>query len=68
MPRYFVQTAAKAGLGARPVKAIFNELCAQAPAALEQVTGSLPKGFRAEIADTISDGIKARLRRMEEAC
>jgi serine/threonine-protein kinase HipA len=68
MPRHFVQTAAKAGIGARPVKAIFDELCAQAPAALEQVTGALPKGFPAEVADTISNGIKARLRRMEEAC
>ena len=67
MPRHFVQTAAKAGIGAGIVKAIFGELHAKAPAAVEQVTASLPKGFPAEVADTISNGIKARLRRLEEA-
>jgi serine/threonine-protein kinase HipA len=68
MPRHFVQTAAKAGIGARPVTAIFDELRARAPAAVEQVAVSLPKGFPAEVADAISQAIKARLRRMEEAC
>ncbi len=67
LPRHFIQTATKAGIGAGPVKAIFDELRAQAPAAVEQVTASLPKGFPPEVADTISNGIKARLRRLEEA-
>jgi serine/threonine-protein kinase HipA len=67
MPRHFVQTAAKAGIGAGPVKAVFDELRMQAPAAIEEVTASLPKGFPPEVADTISNGIKARLRRLEEA-
>jgi hypothetical protein len=39
----------------------------QVPAAVEQVTASLPKGLPAEVADTISNGIKTRLRRLEEA-
>lgn len=67
MPRHFVQTAAKAGIGAGTVKAIFDELRVQAPAPIEEVTGALPNGFPAEIADTISNGFKARLCRLEEA-
>jgi len=49
------------------VTAIFDELRAQSPAAVEQVTASLPKTFPAEVADSISNGVKARLRRLEEA-
>lgn len=67
MPRHFVQTAAKAGIGEELVTAIFNKLCAQAPAAIEQVTTSLPKAFPAEVAESISNGVKARLRRLENA-
>jgi serine/threonine-protein kinase HipA len=67
MPRHFVQTAAKAGIGARLVTAIFDELREQASSAVEQVTASLPKAFPAEVADSISNGVKARLRRLEEA-
>jgi serine/threonine-protein kinase HipA len=59
--------AAKAGIGAGVVTAIFDELRAQAPAAVEQVTTSLPKAFPAEVADSISNGVKARLHRLEEA-
>ena len=47
--------------------AIFDVLRAQAPAAVEQVIASLPKAFPAEVADSISNGVKARLRRLEDA-
>ena len=67
MPRHFVQTAAKAGIGVRLVTAILDELRARAPAAVERVTASLPKAFPAEVADTISNGFEARVRRLEEA-
>ena len=67
MPRHFVQTAAKAGIGAGLVTAIFDELRTQIPAAVEQVTASLPKGFPAEVADSVSNGVKARLRRLADA-
>jgi hypothetical protein len=63
-------TASSGGSSANPAARSISHtiLRAQAPAAVEQVTGSLPKGCPAEVADTISNGIKARLRRMEEAC
>ncbi|WP_245284233.1 hypothetical protein [Bradyrhizobium sp. WSM2254] len=67
IPRHFVQTAAKAGIGAGLVTAIFDELRTQALAAIEQVTASLPKAFPSEVADSISNGVKARLRRLEQA-
>lgn len=67
MPRHFVETAAKAGIGAAPVEAIFDQFRVQAPVAVEEVIASLPKWFPAEVAYSISNGIKARLRRLEEA-
>jgi serine/threonine-protein kinase HipA len=67
MPRHFIQTAAKAGIGAGLVTAIFGELHTQASAAVEQVIASLPKAFPAEVTDSISNGVKARLRRLEDA-
>jgi serine/threonine-protein kinase HipA len=48
MPRHFIQTAAKAGIGEGRVSAIFDELRAQAPAAVEHVTALLPKAFPAK--------------------
>ncbi len=67
MPRHLVQTAAKAGIGGEVVTAIFDELRAQTQAAVEQVTTSLPKAFPAEVADSIANGVKARLRSLEDA-
>ncbi|MBN9085191.1 MAG: toxin HipA [Rhizobiales bacterium 65-9] len=67
MPRHFIQTAANAGMGERLVSSIFEELLAQAPAAIEQVIASLPEAFPAEVADSIGNGFKARLRRLKDA-
>jgi serine/threonine-protein kinase HipA len=64
MPRHFVWTAAKAGIGAGPVKPIFDEVRLQTVA--KQVTASLPKALPAEVADTISNGIKACLRGLKD--
>jgi serine/threonine-protein kinase HipA len=66
MPRHFIQTAAKAGIGPKPVTAIFDELRHRALAAIELVCASLPKGFPSQVADAIGNGVKARVRRLEE--
>ncbi|MER8387951.1 type II toxin-antitoxin system HipA family toxin [Mesorhizobium sp. M1428] len=66
MPRHFIQTAAKAGIGPKPVTAIFDELRQQALMAIELVSASLPKGFPSQVADAIGNGVKARVRRLEE--
>jgi serine/threonine-protein kinase HipA len=67
VPHHFIQTAAKAGIGAGRVMAIFDELRAQVPAAIEQVIASLPKAFPAEVAGSLGNGVRARLHRLEEA-
>lgn len=67
VPHHFIQTAAKAGIGAGRVMAIFDELRAQVPAAIEQVIASLPKAFPAKVAGSIGNGVRARLHKLEEA-
>ena len=67
MPRHFIETAANAGVGERLVTSIFDDLHTKAPAAIEQVTKSLPKTFPAEVAGSIGNGFKARLRRLKDA-
>lgn len=66
MPRHFVQTAAKAGIGAAAVEAVFAELLRQAPTVLDRTLHSLPRGFPAQVAVSIGDGFKGRLRRLEK--
>lgn len=60
--RHFVETAAKAGIGATNVRRLFEEIVAAAPAAIDRVLKSLPKDFPNEIADRIVAGFLSRLR------
>ena len=62
VPRHFVETAAKAGIGAASVQRLFEETVTAAPAAIDRVLKSLPKGFPNEIADRIVAGFRTRLR------
>ena len=57
MPSYFVRTAAKAGISAGPITAIFDELRAQVPAAVDQAAALLPKEFLAEVGNTSATGL-----------
>jgi len=66
MPRHFVETAQKAGLGAGFVKTIFAELYNRMPSAITDVAAALPDWFPSQIADAIIAGIKDRLHRLEE--
>ena len=61
-PRHFVQTAAKAGVGAITVQTLLDELAAKAPAAVEKVMSTLPHEFRTQIAESILKGFVGRLR------
>jgi serine/threonine-protein kinase HipA len=65
MPQHFLQTAAKAGVGAPVVEEIFKEMRANTPAAMERVLGGLPKGFPEQISDSIAKGFYARLRLLQ---
>lgn len=63
LPRHFVQTAGRAGIGASVVAAILGNIRAKAPDAIEQVRRNLPTGFPAEIAEAIIDGFQTRLEK-----
>jgi serine/threonine-protein kinase HipA len=62
MPRHFVQTARRAGMGETAVEAIFDELMEQIPAALEAVEAGLPEDMPADLAAPIFGGARARLQ------
>jgi serine/threonine-protein kinase HipA len=62
-PRHFVQTAARAGIGASGVYSIIEDTRVTAPAAIERVMQALPPGFPSEMADRIVAGFRDRLRR-----
>lgn len=64
-PRHFFQTAEKAGIGKETVASIIEELRDEAAAALDRVSADLPQNFPVNIADSISNGIKRRLRILE---
>ena len=62
LPRHFIQTAARSGIGASMLRPLFADLEAQAPAAIEKVRQTLAQGFQEEIAATIIGGFESRLR------
>jgi serine/threonine-protein kinase HipA len=67
LPRHFIQTAARAGIGASVLQAIFDDIQATAQTAIEQVARSLPATFPEEIAASIIGGFRTRLGRLERA-
>ncbi len=64
-PRHFFQTADRAGIGKQVVPSILEELLHKIPAAVDGVLSDLPAGFPEKIATSISNGIKRRLRILE---
>jgi hypothetical protein len=60
-----LQTAAKAGIGAALLHAIFEDIRARAPAALVTVVAALPKGFPESVVASIIGGFQSRLSRLE---
>ncbi len=66
LPRHFFQTAAKAGVGASVVRGAFEDIWAKGSAAVDHVVANLPKGFPAEVASSMIEGFRSRLRKLEE--
>jgi len=64
-PRHFFQTADKAGIGKDVVPSIIQELRGETTAAVDRVNANLPTDFPGKLADSISNGIKRRLRILE---
>ena len=64
-PRHFFQSATGAGVGRDVVPSIIEELCGEVQPAVNRVNADLPAGFPAAVADSISNGIRRRLRVLE---
>ena len=64
VPHHFLQTAAKARIGASVVERVFENIQARAPAAIEKVRQTLPADFPEEIATSIFGGFEQRLGRL----
>ena len=62
LPRHFAQTAAREGISAQVIDEICRELVDGADMAIETVLRSLPEGFPGELADSVIDGFRRRLR------
>jgi serine/threonine-protein kinase HipA len=65
MPRHFLQTAEKAGIGVPVVQPILDDLRSTVPGAIERVVHSLPPGFPEQLVSSIVRGIESRLSRIE---
>jgi serine/threonine-protein kinase HipA len=63
LPRHFIQTAARCALPIDVMPALFEEVAAAIPPALDAARNAMPPDFPGRIADRISD---AMLRRTEE--
>jgi serine/threonine-protein kinase HipA len=67
MPRHFVQSAGKTGIGESVVKEEMISLFEDAPAVLDSLLSNLPRGFPAEVVDSVASGLRARLRNLQPA-
>ena len=67
MPRHFVQTAEHGGLRAAVVKQIYAGLLESAEAAIDHTLAGLPDDFPVELADSVVEGMRARLQRIAES-
>jgi serine/threonine-protein kinase HipA len=61
LPRHFVQTAVKSGVPAAVVEEIFDEVQDTAETVANSVLKELPKDFPMPLAESIINGIRARL-------
>ena len=67
LPRHFAQTAAREGFPALAIDEICRELSEEAESAMETVLDSLPRQFPADLADSVANGLRRRLRLIEHA-
>ena len=67
VPRHFLQTAEKAGVGTPAMIGIFEEIAASAVRQAEAVVTALPKGFPAQLVDSTLAALADRTRLVEAA-
>lgn len=63
--RHFLQSAEKSGLGKDAARTVIDDLIARGSAAIERVKRGLPADFPDDIADSITQGVLARLEQLE---
>lgn len=64
MPRHFLQTAARAGLGASVLEPIFDDIRVSTKSAIDEIKNSLPDGFPENVSASIFRGFESRLQRL----
>jgi len=64
VPRHFVESAGKGGMGRRTAVGVIEELYETAQAALDRTRETLPTGFPDQIAETIIAAVRNRLNRL----
>lgn len=65
LPRHFRQVATRNGIPDATLDEIFTGLLREVPPAIEKTVAALPDGFPQHLVDSITTGIKARLRLFE---
>ena len=66
LPRHFAQTAVEAGMHPRAVHDICAELADTAEPSIAAALESMPKDFPAELAESVTSGMRARMRLIEQ--
>lgn len=67
MPRHFLQTAERAGVGAPLMRGIFEDLAANAEKKTDAVIAALPAGFPDELVTSVRKAVQDRTRLLSEA-
>lgn len=62
MPRHFLQTAERAGVGRLAVREIFDDLAANGEEKAREVVGSLPMNFPGSLADAVIGALTRRIQ------
>jgi len=65
MPRHFEQTARQGGVAALRVENIFRSFLETIPSGIKKTLSGLPKGFPEQMAASISNGMRQRLKKIE---
>ena len=64
VPRHFVESAVKGVMGRKTAIDVIEELLERAPAALDQTLNTLPAGFPAQIADSVTAAMHGRIAQL----
>jgi serine/threonine-protein kinase HipA len=64
VPRHFIESAVKGGMGRKAAIGVVEELYQNAPAALDRTLAELPRGFPDKIAEAVTAGVRQRIEQL----